>query len=102
MTPLLVVLVAGLGTFALRVSLIAALQRVELTEPVERALGLIAPAALGALVAQGLLLSDGGMRPLDSWHAAAAVAVLIALWTRSVAWTLGGGMAALWLIQLAL
>lgn len=102
MSPLLVVLLAGLGTFLLRVSLIAALQRVHLTDRVEDALRLIAPAALGALVAHGLLLSDGHLRPLGSWHAAAAVALVIAWWTRSVAWTLAGGMAALWLVQLAL
>lgn len=99
MSPLLVVVLAGVGTFALRVCMIVVLGRVRVTERVEEGLRLIAPAALGALVAQGLLLSEGAIRPLDSWYAAAAIAAVVAWRTGSVGWTLAGGMGALWLIQ---
>ncbi len=94
------VVLAGIGTYLLRVSLIAVIHRFQVSARVEDAMRLIAPAVLAALVANGLLLSAGGLRPLDTWHAAAVVAAAIAWWTRSVGWTLAGGMAALWLFQL--
>lgn len=100
MSALAQVIAVAVGTFLIRVSMIAALGRITLGERTARALGLIAPAVLAALVAQTLLLEEQTIRAFDQWHLAAAVAAGIALWKRSIGWTLGGGMAALWLLLL--
>jgi branched-subunit amino acid transport protein len=94
------VLAVALGTFLIRVSMIAALGRVALGERTTRALGLIAPAVLAALVAQTLLLDGQEVRSPDQWHLAALAAAAIAVWRRSIGLTLAVGMAALWLMLL--
>ena len=99
MTDLLAVLLVGAGTYLIRCSMVVALGRVTLSETAERALGLIPPAVLGALVAQTLLLEGEGMRDLSTWHPAAVVAALVAWRTRSIGWTLVAGMAALWALE---
>lgn len=97
MSPLLAVVIAGVGTYLMRVSLIALLGRVTIPPLGERALKLVAPTVLATIAAQGVFTVDGALRPLDIRHGAALVAFLIAWWTKSIAWTLVGGMAALWL-----
>lgn len=100
MSALLYVLAVALGTYLIRISMIVALGRVTLTPRVRRALSLIAPSVLAALVAQLLLLDGQQLRGLDEWHVAALVAAGIAWWRRSITWTLGAGMGALWLLLL--
>jgi branched-subunit amino acid transport protein len=98
MSPLVIVVVAGVGTYLMRVSLIALLGRVTIPPLGERALKLVAPTVLATIAAQGVFTVDGGLRPLDVRHGAAVVAFLIAWRTKSIAWTLIGGMATLWLL----
>ena len=100
MNALAQVLAVAVGTYLIRVSMIAALGRVTLGERTMRALGLIAPAVLSALVAQTLLLDGQEVRSFDQWHLAAIAAAGMALWTRSIGWALGAGMAALWALLL--
>lgn len=97
----LTILGAGTATFALRLSFIALLGRVETPVFLERALRFVPAAVLTAVVipllfyANGALdLSLGNERLL-----AGVVAALIAWRTRNVLFTLGGGMAALWTLQ---
>lgn len=92
----MVVALTAVGTFLLRLSLVAVLARFSIPAGLQRGLRLVGPAALAALVAQGLLLSGAQLRPLGSWHVAAAVAVLTAAATRSMGLTLAVGMAAVW------
>jgi len=99
-SPLAQVLAVAVGTFLIRASMIAALGRVTLGDRTMRALGLIAPGVLAALVAQTLLLEEQTIRSFDQWHLAAFAAAGVALWTRSIGWTLGAGMAALWVLLL--
>lgn len=95
----LVIVVAGIVTFALRLSFIAFLGRVELGPLPRRALGLLPAAALAALVAPAVFyqgetldVSLGNEQLL-----AAAVAALVAWRTRNTLLTLASGMLALYL-----
>lgn len=95
----LVIVVAGIVTFALRLSFIAFLGRVELGPLTRRALGLLPAAALAALVVPAVFyqgetldISLGNEQLL-----AAAVAALVAWRTRNTLLTLASGMLALYL-----
>ncbi|WP_430868232.1 AzlD domain-containing protein [Demequina aurantiaca] len=82
-------LLAGIGTYLIRISGVTLLggDR-ELPESVNKTLKLIAPAALAAIVANALILNGGEWRGFGAWHLAAIVAIGVALWTRSMGWTL--------------
>lgn len=82
-------LVAAIGTYLIRISGIVLLGgKRELPPRVRRSLNLIAPAAMAAIIANSLLLDGVTWRPFGAWHIAAAVAVGVALWLRSMGWTL--------------
>ena len=98
MSPFAQVLIVGLGTFLMRASAVTALAGITIPERVERALDLVAPAVLAAIVAQSLFLDDSGARSLSSWHAGALVALAVVWRTKSVGAALAGGMAAHWLV----
>lgn len=90
--------VAGLLTFATRLSFVLLLSRVAVPPILVRALRFVPPAVLSAIVASEVFvrdgapdLSTGNLRVL-----AAAVAALVAWRTRNVLLTIGVGMAALW------
>lgn len=97
---LLVAVLGGLGTFASRAALLLAADRfAELDLARARALRMIPPAVLGALVAPGVLRA-GGELDLVSWHVvAAALAALVAWRTRNVAATMAVGLSALMALQ---
>ena len=100
MSPWLMVLVTGIGTYLLRLSAIAVVGADRRIPPrVEQALRLVAPAVLAALVANSLLLEGDSWRPLGAWHGAALVAALVAVRFRSAAWTLLAGMVAVWVFS---
>ncbi len=94
------VLLAGVGTYAMRASFLALAHRLVHVPPrAHRVLRQIPPAALAALVFPALLRPDGY---LDLWQprlAAGLLAALVAWRTRNVALTLVVGMGALWIIQ---
>ncbi len=98
MSPWLLVLLTGVGTYLLRLSAIALVSDGRQIPPrMEQALRLVAPAVLAALVANSLLLQGGDWRAFGAWHGAAIVAALVAIRFRSAAWTLLAGMVAVWL-----
>jgi branched-subunit amino acid transport protein len=97
----LTMLGAGVVTFALRLSFIALLGRVEVPPFLERALRFVPAAVLTAVVVPLLLYEDGAMDVSlgNERLLAGLVAVLICWRTRSVPLTLIGGMASLWMLQ---
>ena len=97
MTLLWVFIGAGLATFLIRLSFIAVKGRVRLPAWFRTALQFVPAAMLSALIAPDLLMRDGAV--FVSLHnarlIAGVVAIVIAARTRSVGWTIAGGMAAL-------
>ncbi len=98
----LLIIVIGLGTFALRFSLIAlAGKNNRIPEPALRALRFIPPAVLAAIAAPAFLrqggavdVSFGNLRLF-----AGVVAYLVAARTKSVLWTIVSGMTVLWILE---
>lgn len=92
---------AGVVTFALRLSFIALLGRMEIPLLLGRALRFVPAAVLTAIVIPLLFYDDGALEisPGNERLLAGLVAALIAWRTRSVPFTLVGGMAALWTLQ---
>jgi branched-subunit amino acid transport protein len=93
--------VAGLLTFATRLSFIALLGKADVPPLLKRALRYVPPAVLSALVFSEVIVREGhpdvgtgNVRLL-----AAAVAALVAWRTRNVLLTVAVGMAALWTAQ---
>ena len=99
MSPFAQVVVVGVGTLVMRSVAIKILAGREIPGIVQRALRLVAPAVLSGLVAQTLLLNDGSLRSPSMWHIAAVGAALVAWFSRSVGYTLGAGMALLWVLE---
>jgi branched-subunit amino acid transport protein len=97
----LTVLGAGAVTFALRLSLIALLGRIRIPPSLGRALRFVPAAVLTAVVIP-LLFYENGVLQFSLGNErllAGLVAALIAWRTRNVLFTLGGGMATLWILQ---
>lgn len=104
MSWLPVFLAAGLVTFATRLSFIALLGKVEVPPLLTRALRFVPASVLSAIIFPELLVRDGAV-DLSTGNLrllAGGLAVVVALKTRSVAWTIASGMAALWALQAVL
>src|SRR5215204_2804528 len=104
MSPLtlwLTIVGAGAGTFALRLSFIALLGRVEIPLFFRRVLRFVPAAVLTAFVIPLLFYENGALHVSlgNERLLAGLVAALIAWRTRSVLFTLGAGMATLWTLQ---
>jgi branched-subunit amino acid transport protein len=93
--------VAGLVTFAIRLSFIALLGKVELPLVVIRALRFVPPAVLSAIILPEMLVRDGAidLRPGNVRLIAGVLAAVVAWRTKSVVLTIAVGMAALWTAQ---
>jgi branched-subunit amino acid transport protein len=93
--------VAGLVTFAIRLSFIALLGKVELPPVITRALRYVPPAVLSAIIFPELLVRHGALdlRPGNARLIGGVVAALVAWRTRNVLLTIAVGMAALWTVQ---
>lgn len=102
MTAFVVFTIAAIGTFAIRISGILLLggDR-DLPPRVRKALSLVAPAAMAAIVANALFLDQAEWRGFGAWHIAALIAVGVALWKRSMGWTLLAGAGAFAALLLA-
>ena len=94
------IVLAGIGTYLLRVSFLAFADRlVDLPPMVERVLRQIPPAVLAALVLPQLLRPEGS---LDLWQPqllAGAIAAVVSWRTRNIAATLVTGMVVLVVLQ---
>ena len=88
-----VIVVTGLGTFAMRASFIAAARRLTRVPPgVQRLLRQIAPAALSCLVVPAIVRPAGSLDLVQPRCIAGVLAALVALRTGSVALTLAVGL----------
>ena len=97
MSPLLIFVIAGVGTYIIRVSAIAMLGRgVEVSPTVEATLRLIAPAVLAAIVADTLVLDGDGFNTEWTWYVAAAAAAFVSWRWRSAGLAMVAGLAVLW------
>lgn len=102
MTVFLIFLAAAVGTYLIRVSGIALLSDPEKLPPrLRRALALVAPTALGAIIVNSLFLDEGQWRAFGAWHLGAAVAIGVALWRRSAGWAMTAGAVAFALLLVA-
>jgi branched-subunit amino acid transport protein len=97
----LAIAVAGAITFALRLSFIALVGRMEIPPFLGRALRFVPAAVLTAVVIPLLFYENGALEASlgNERLLAGVVAALIAWRTRNVLFTLGGGMATLWTLQ---
>jgi branched-subunit amino acid transport protein len=91
----------GIVTYAIRLSLIVLMERVDVPPIIQRALRFVPPAVLSAIFFPELLrpggtldVSFGNIRLL-----AGVLAALVAWRTKNVLLTIGVGMAALWVLQ---
>ncbi len=101
MSWLPVLAVAGLATYLTRLSFIALLGRVEAPPAVERALRMVPPAVLSAIIVPELLVRGGSvdLSPGNARLLAGIAAGGVALFSRNVLLTIATGMAALWGLQ---
>ena len=87
----------GLVTYAIRLSVIALLGRVELSPTFQRALRFVPPAVLSAIIFPEIL------RPGGTFYFSPAnprlIAGLVAWRTKNVLLTIAAGMVALWILQ---
>jgi branched-subunit amino acid transport protein len=91
----------GIVTYAIRLSLIVLMERVDVPPIIQRALRFVPPAVLSAIFFPELLrpggtldVSFGNIRLL-----AGVLAALVAWRTKNVLLTIGVGMTALWVLQ---
>ncbi len=100
----LVMLLGGLLTFAMRLSFIYLLGRVDVPDAVRRGLRFVPPAVLSALILPELLMPGGHLDVSlanPRWMAG-LIAVVVAWRTKSILLTIVIGMAALLILQLLL
>jgi branched-subunit amino acid transport protein len=101
MSPWLIVGLIGLGTYLTRLSFVAVFGRFGVPAWLEAPLRYVGPAVLAALVAPAVIAPSGALDVTagNPRVFAATVALLVALRTKSVSWTIVAGMGALWLFQ---
>lgn len=98
MSVWLLIVGAGIGTYLLRVSMVALLSNVETPVWVDRITSFVMPAAFAALAASAVLRA-GGVASVESVPRVVAILVAIAVAhrTRSTPLTLTAGLGALWI-----
>ena len=100
-TYLVIVFVVGIGTYLTRLSFVATFARSGVPPWLEAPLRYVAPAVLAALVAPAVIAPDGivDVSTGNPRFFAGLTALVVALWTKSVPWTILAGMASLWVFQ---
>ena len=104
MNPWIVMLLAGLLTYGIRLSFIALMGRISVPDWFQRALRFVPAAVLSAIIVPGLFDRGGTMdfSPRNPQLWAGVLAVAVAWRTRNVLLTIAAGMAALLALQLLL
>ncbi len=95
----LVIVLVGASNYLVRLSFIALLANATIPPLARRALRFVAVAMLTALVVPMVVGAGGSPLSSSPRVAAALVGAAVAWFTRSTAWTLAAGMAALWTLQ---
>lgn len=101
MTPWLIVLIVGAGTYLTRLSFIGILGDREIPSYMERPLRLVAPAAIAAIaIPEFVAPADVVDISFDNLRLFAGIIAIVVAWkTRSIGWTIAGGVASLWLLD---
>ena len=101
MSPWLIIIFVGLGTYLTRLSFIGIFGNREIPAYVERPLRLVAPAVLAAIAIPELVAPDGEVFvSFDNLRLLAGLIAIVVAWrTRSIGWTIGVGMGSLWLLD---
>jgi branched-subunit amino acid transport protein len=101
MTTWLIILGMGLVTYAIRLSLIMLLGRVQVPPLVQRALRYVPPAVLSAIIFPELLVRNGALDvSLSNERLLAGLLAAVVAWrTKNVLLTIAVGMAALWALM---
>ncbi len=96
--------IAGLLTYAIRLSFIMLLERVSMPDWFQRALRFVPAAVLSAIIVPGLFDRGGAVdfSPRNPQVWAGVLAIAVAWRTRNVLATIAAGMAALLVLQLLL
>ena len=91
----------GLITYGIRLSMILLLGRVRISEDWQRALRLVPPAVLSAIIFPELLRPTGSLDiSLGNARLLAGIIAAVVAWrTKNALLTIGVGMAALWVLQ---
>lgn len=91
----------GIITYAIRLTPIVLLERFELSQPIRRALKFVPAAVLSAIIFPELFMPEGTVDvSLSNERLIAGLIAAVVAWrTKNVLWTIGVGMAALWLLQ---
>ncbi len=95
----LILVIAGLLTFFIRLSFIALLEKWSPPAWVRRALRFVPPAVLTAIILPELLIRDNHFVPLNPRLLAGIVAAVVGWRTRNIILTIAFGMASLLLLQ---
>ena len=101
MNYLLTIIGGGLVTFAIRLSFIAALEKITLPESIRRALRFVPAAVLSAIIFPEVF-RPGGQFDVSLGNTrllAGVLAALVAWRTKNVLLTIAIGMGALWVLQ---
>lgn len=102
MSDWLVVVIIGVGTYALRLSFIGLLGTRPMPLWAQRPLRFVAPAVLSALAVPAVVLAEGSVdvTPLGNPRFLAAVAAALVAWRlKNVAGVIIVGMGLLWVLQ---
>lgn len=99
MTMWIVVIAAGIATFAMRFVFIGLFGKIAVPPLLERGLRYIAPAVLAALAVPAVIAPDGILDPWNALIPAAVVGGLAAWATKSIGAAIIVGLPALWLLQ---
>lgn len=101
MSPWLIVVLVGLGTYLTRLSFIGILGAKEIPTYIERPLRLVAPAAIAAIAIPELVApADVVDISFDNLRLLAGLIAIVVAWrTRSIGWTIASGMTSLWLLD---
>jgi branched-subunit amino acid transport protein len=94
MSDFLLIVIIAIGTFLLRASFMALLGDRGIPDRLKRGLRFVPVAVLPALVANPVLRPDGVLDPANPRTLAMMIAVLVALRTKSILWTIVSGLAA--------
>ena len=97
----LMILGTAVVTFALRFSFLGTVKPHSIAPGVKEALRFVPAAVFAAIVVPQVLIREEAIHlaPDNPRLLAAIAALAIAWFTRSVTWTLVGGMVALWVVQ---
>lgn len=97
MSTWIVMFTAGVGTYLLRVSMVAAHARYGIADRLERHLRFVSPSVLAAILAASILVPSGHHARLAMAELAAVCAAFVVVRrTRNVAWALAVGFPIYW------